>query len=195
MDISQLTDEQLVVRIVEPGHFEELYRRHVGKVTSFASRRCSTAHQVPDLVAAVWLEVIASAGRFDSRRGRALPWILGVAANLTASHERRLKREREALQRLGRRAAVDAETAAELDARIDAVKPARTVMETLADLPLGERVVAELVFVEGLRPQEAARALGLRPATARMRLLRARKKLQHAAIPWHVKSGVSVSEV
>ena len=55
MEPSRLTDEELVLRLDAAGHFEELYRRHVGKLTSFAARRCSTAHEVPDLVAAVWL--------------------------------------------------------------------------------------------------------------------------------------------
>jgi RNA polymerase sigma-70 factor (ECF subfamily) len=186
MDETTLSDEELVVRIGDAGHFEELYRRHVSKVTAFATRRCSTAHEVPDLVAAVWLEVIASAHSFDPRKGRALPWILGVAANLTASNQRRRLRESEALQRLGRRPTVDPEDIVELDEQIDAMAPARRAMETLQQLPLGERLVAELVLIEGLQPQEAAKALGIRPATARMRLMRARKKLQGSLAPFRV---------
>ena len=186
MEDPRLSDEELVLRLDAAGHFEELYRRHVGKVTTFATRRCSTAHEVPDLVAAVWLEVIASARSFDPRKGRALPWILGVAANLTASNERRRGREREALQKLGRRPVVDPETVAALDEQIDAMAPARHAMNTLQHLPVGERLIAELVLIEGLEPHEAARALGIRPATARMRLMRARRKLQRSLAPFRV---------
>lgn len=186
MEDSRLSDEELILRLDAAGHFEELYRRHVSKVTAFATRRCSTAHEAPDLVAAVWLEVIASARSFDPRKGRALPWILGVAANLTASNERRRRREREALQRLGRQPAVDAETIAALDAQIDAMAPARHAMNTLQHLPISERLIAELVLIEGLQPHEAARALGIRAATARMRLVRARKKLQGSLAPFRV---------
>lgn len=186
MEGSRLSDEELILRLDAAGHFEELYRRHVSKVTAFATRRCSTAHEVPDLVGAVWLEVIASARSFDPRKGRALPWILGVAANLTASNERRRRREREALQRLGRQPAVDPETVAALDAQIDAMAPARHAMKTLQHLPVGERLIAELVLIEGLQPHEAAKALGIRAATARMRLVRARKKLQGSLAPFRV---------
>ncbi len=186
MDASRLSDEELVQRLHVAGHFEELYRRHVSKVTAFATRRCSTAHEVPDLVAAVWLEVIASARSFDPRKGRALPWILGVAANLTASNERRRAREREAVKRLGRQPAVDPETVAALDAHIDAMAPARKAITALRELPVGERLVAELVLIEGLQPHEAARALGIRAATARMRLVRARNKLQGSLAPFRV---------
>ena len=186
MKTSRLSDEELLLRLDAPGHFEKLYRRHVGKVTAFATRRCVTAHEVPDLVAAVWLEVIASARSFDARKGRALPWILGVAANLTASNERRRRREREALQRLGRQPAFDPETVAELNARLDAVEPARRAINILQALPMGERLIAELVLIEGLQPHEAARALGIKAATARMRLLRARRKLQDSVAPFRV---------
>lgn len=186
MDNAKLSDEELVLHLEAAGHFKELYRRHVSKVTAFATKRCSTAHEVPDLVAAVWLEVITSAGSFDSRKGRALPWILGVAANLTASNERRRGREQEALQRLGRQPAVDRETVAALDAQIDAMAPARQAMNTLQHLPVGERLIAELVLIEGLHPHEAARVLGIRAATARMRLVRVRKKLQRSLAPFRV---------
>ena len=186
METSRLSDEELVLRLEAPGNFDELYRRHVGKVTAFATRRCATAHEVPDLVAAVWLEVIASARSFDARKGRALPWIFGVAANLTASNERRRRREREALQRLGRQPAVDPETVAEINAHIDAVEPARQAIRILEALPMGERLIAELVLIEGLKPHEAARALGIKAATARMRLLRARRKLQDSVAPFRV---------
>jgi RNA polymerase sigma factor (sigma-70 family) len=182
--LPELSDEELLAHLSSTGYFEELYLRHVGKITTFAARRCSTSDEIPDLVAALWLEVIASADTFDPRRGQALPWILGVAANLTASHERRRSRELEALTRLGREPVCGQDAVAELDAQMDAVMPARRALETLQRLPEAERVVAELVLVEGLTPQEAAAALNVRPATARMRLARARRKLRLSLTPF-----------
>lgn len=180
MEASKLSDERLLASLSEEAAFEEIYRRHAGKVTAFATRRCTTPHEVPDLVAAVWLEVIASVSAFDPKRGRALPWILGVAANLTASNERRRAREREAIARLGREPRVDGEDLAELERQLDAMAPARQALRALATLPPGERVVAELVMIEGLEPRAAAHSLGIRPATVRMRLMRARRKLRDA---------------
>jgi RNA polymerase sigma factor (sigma-70 family) len=196
MDTENLSDEELLESLEESGHFEELYRRHTGKITTFATRRCSTVHEVPDLVAAVWLEVIASAHSFDTAKGAAVPWIFGVAANLTASNERRRAREHEALKRLGRRPHLDDQTAAELHAQIDAAAPARRAMEVLRSLPSAERLIAELVLIEGLEPAEAARSLGIRPATGRMRLMRARKKLRASLAPFSMSDRpLNTSEV
>ncbi|MBA2313005.1 MAG: sigma-70 family RNA polymerase sigma factor [Actinobacteria bacterium] len=155
------SEEQLLARISDPGVFEELYERHVGKVTTFATRRSSTPHEVPDLVAAVWLEVISCAGSFDPRKGHALPWILGVAANLTASTERRRAREREALDRLGRQPQLDSQAVVALEEKLDALAATRHALSVLQQLPVSERLVAELVLVEGLQPHDAAKALGI----------------------------------
>jgi RNA polymerase sigma factor (sigma-70 family) len=184
---SNLNDEELLRQANEnPAAFAELYRRHVRKITSFAARRCSTPHEVPDLVAAMWLEVIEAAPRFDARRGKALPWILGVAANLTASHARRKVREREALQRLGGRRVLDDDDLLRLEEQMDAARTGTNVRRALSQLPPAERALAELVLLDGLSPREAAQALSIRPTAARMRLARARSKLTRAVSSFRV---------
>lgn len=187
MDPSNLNDEELLSRASgDPAAFTELYRRHVRKITSFAARRCSTPREVPDLVAAVWLEVIEAAPTFDAGRGRAVPWILGVAANLTASHERRSAREREALQRLGGRRVLDEDDFVRLEEQMDAARGGTNVRRALSHLPPAERALAELVLLDGLSSREAARALGIRTTAARMRLARARTKLRRAISSFRV---------
>ncbi len=175
------TDEQLLARAAfDAAAFEELYRRHVAKVTAFAVRRCRTPDEVPDLVAAVWLEVIESAPSFDPARGKTLPWILGVAANLVASDARRQAREHEALARLGGQRVLEEDDFARLEAEIDAQGAARNLRAALSELPASERSIAELVLLDDLSPKDAAVALGLRGSTARMRLRRARTKLRRS---------------
>jgi RNA polymerase sigma-70 factor (ECF subfamily) len=181
VDPQRLSDEDLLrvaARDVEA--FAELYRRHVHRVVAFAVRRCTRPEEVPDLVAAVWLEVIDSAERFDPARGRAVPWLLGIAANLSANDARRRAREREALQRLAGRRVLDEDDYQRLEARIDAVRVAPGLRDAIDALPPGERAVVELVVLDELSPAQAAGALGIVPAAARMRLARARRKLRDA---------------
>ena len=178
------SDEALLARASkDPGAFEALYRQHVDAVVRFAARHSSDPGAVVDLAAAVWLEVLASLDRFDPRRGRALPWILGIAANLCASERRRRAREREALRRLAGRRVLEEDDDSRLEREIDAARAAPPLFRAIGDLPPGERVVAELVLVDGLMPSEVAISLGLRDATVRMRLARARRRLRPLVDP------------
>jgi RNA polymerase sigma factor (sigma-70 family) len=165
----------------DPRAFEEIYRRHVGSVVAFAARRCREPEEVHDLVGAIWLEVIGAANRFDPARGRALPWILGVAANLAADGRRRQAREAEALRRLAGQRVLDDDDHARLEAMIDAERAAQPLIAGKNGLPTGERIALELVTVDGLTAVEAGEVLGVEPAAVRMRLARARRKLRAGA--------------
>jgi RNA polymerase sigma factor (sigma-70 family) len=181
--LSVRSDEELLQAAGrDPQAFDELYRRHVEKIVSFAVHRCSSADEIPDLVAAVWLEVIVSADRFDRRRGNAVPWVLGIAANLHASETRRRARQQEAARRLAGQRILDEDDYARLERQIESAAVAPVLREGLARLPAGERAVMELVALDGLTPAEAAEALGILPAAARMRLARARRKLREDLI-------------
>ena len=87
-----------------------------------------------------------------------------------------------------RRPAADTGATAEFErlyrANVDAVTAyfARRLLTELALLPERDRAVVELVDIAGLRPNEAAAALGLPPGTARMRLMRARARLRKEAL-------------
>lgn len=176
------TDADLAVAAgTDTAAFEELYRRHVGSVVRFASRRARTPEEVVDLVGAVWLEVIASLDRFEPARGDVLPWILGIAANLCATERRRQQRERDVVQRLGGRRLLEDDDFARLEREIDAAAVAPRLLRALGSLPPSERAVAELVLLDGLTPSQAADALHSRPAAVRMRLTRARRKLRAVA--------------
>jgi RNA polymerase sigma factor (sigma-70 family) len=156
---------------------ERLYRRHVGATVAFALRRCRTPEEVHDLVAAIWLEVIEAADRFDPDRGRALAWIYGVSANLVADRRRREAREQQALRRLGGRRVLDDDDLERLEAAIDAERMSEPLRGGIEALSHSERVAFELVAIEGLNSRQAARSLGIEPAALRMRLARARRKL------------------
>lgn len=181
MSVPGMTDEQLLARAGhDPVAFEELYKRHVSKVVGFAVRRCARADDVPDLVAAVWLEVIESAHNFSPTKGRALPWLLGIAAHLAASESRRKRREEQARSRLAGRRIVEEDDFVRLEEQIDASGVTSALRQALTTLPDGERAVVELVALDGFSPAGAAQALGIRSATARMRLARGRMKIRHS---------------
>lgn len=175
------SDEDLIgAMAADPDAFEEFYRRHVSKVTGFAVRRCGSPEEVADLVSSVFLVAIQAAPRFDLNLGKPVPWLLGIAAKEHARTLRRRGREARAVARLKGRDLLDDADHARLEEQIDAAHLAPRVRTALAGLPPGEREMVELTTIEGLAPADAATALGIRPATARMRLHRGRKKLRRA---------------
>ncbi len=179
--MDQRSDEELLPLI---GHdtaaLEIVYCRNVARITAFAVRRVANPEEAADLVASVFVEAMASATRFDGRRGAALPWLLGIAAHQHAGTVRRRAREQKAVQRLAGRDLLDGDDYQRLRDRIDAERVAPRLRDALRALPPGEREMLDLVAIDGLTPQEAADALGLRPVTARMRLSRGRAKLRRA---------------
>ena len=176
------SDEELLrLAARDKAAFEELYRRCVSKTVGFASRRCQTPEEVHDLVAATWLEVIDASARFDPARGKAVPWVLGVMANLANDHRRRWSREQEALQRLGGQRVLEGEDVLRLEEALDAARLGDIVLRELDAMPAQDREALELVAFGKLLQEEAARALGVAPATFRMRLARARRRLRAAS--------------
>lgn len=163
----------------DPDALEAFYREHVDAITRFVARRVHDPHLVADLTADVFVAAIESAHMYRRRRGEPIAWLYGVARNVVAAERRRGARARHAsLEIPAGSTMVDADDVARLHERIDAEAQGRRLYEALEQLPDGERAVLELVAIEGLAVGEAARALGIRPVAARVRLHRARRALR-----------------
>ncbi|WHT18384.1 RNA polymerase sigma factor [Crossiella sp. CA-258035] len=176
-------DEDLVPRIgADRDALAELYRRHVRALLGYAGRRLGDPNDAADLVAAVFLEVIRTAHRYDPARGTPRAWLFGIAATLLAAHGRSRSREARALRRVYGRRELIPEDHAELAGRIDAARSAELLHAAIDTLAPAERELFLLVALDGLTPAEAGAVLGIAPAAARMRLSRARRKLR-AALP------------
>jgi RNA polymerase sigma factor (sigma-70 family) len=164
----------------DPEAFAAFYRRNVGAVVRFAAKRSASVEELHDLVAAIWLEAVASIDRYDERKGTASGWLLGIAGHLCASDARRKAAETAALRRLaGQRVLVD-EDYERLESELVAAAVSANIVQAISGLAPAEREVAELTIVEGLSASEAAAALGITPPALRMRLARARRKLRRA---------------
>jgi len=165
----------------DPGRFETFYREHAGAVGRFVSRRVDDPHVVADLTTDVFLAAIDASATYSPDRGRPISWLLGIARNVVADHVRRRAREQHATRRLGGRRLLDDDSVAQLEDRIDAERELRAIYRSLDGLPERDRQLFELVALDGLSVAEAAVVLGVKPATARVRLHRARARVQSLA--------------
>ena len=158
--------------------FERLYRANVEAVTAYFARRSADPHVVADLTADTFVTAITSFGSFDPGRGTARAWVFGIARHVYAAHCEAYGQQQDRLQRLAGRRDLEPDQVEELLDRIDAERAGRRLVSELAALAEADRSVIELVDLAGLRPKEAAAALGLRPGTVRMRLMRTRARLR-----------------
>jgi Sigma-70 region 2 len=118
--VDNRTDEDLLVAIAAgPGALPEFYRRHVAKIVGVGSRRFDEPEDVADFVATVFLEVMESAGGFDPRRGRAVAWLYGLAANLAARQLRQRTRAADAARRLSGRQFLEPDDYERIDEQLD----------------------------------------------------------------------------
>jgi RNA polymerase sigma factor (sigma-70 family) len=164
--------------------FERLYRANVDAVTAYFARRTSDPQLVADLTADTFVAVITGFGSFDPRKGSARSWVFGTARHVFASYCQSYNQQLNQLRRLAGRRDLDPDQVEELLERIDAERDGRSLLSQLAALTAGDREVIELVDIAGLRPKDAAAALGLPPGTVRMRLMRAHARLRkHSSKP------------
>jgi RNA polymerase sigma-70 factor (ECF subfamily) len=163
-----------LVSAADPSAFSELYARHVDTVYRWFRRRIDWA--ASDLTAETFARAWLVRGRFrDEREGSALPWLLGIAANVLADTVRRDRVETRARERLGLPLDLAREDGyAEVEERLS---PRLALERSLGSLPEHEREAVELRVLDELPYAQVAKRLAIRPAAARLRVSRALRRL------------------
>jgi RNA polymerase sigma-70 factor (ECF subfamily) len=153
--------------------FGEVFDRYAPAILRYAQRRLNSREAAQDVVS----DTFTAAWRHWDRRPAPevlLPWLYAIAGNAVRDQRRSAQRQRR------------------LTGRLSALRPVgqaadpgewvvlgRSISQALAALPEADREVLRLVAWEG---QTDARmlglALGLRPSSARSRVLRARRRLR-----------------
>jgi RNA polymerase sigma-70 factor (ECF subfamily) len=147
--------------------FERLFREQYQAVAAYIARRAEPP-LVDDLVDEVFLVLWQ---RLEDAPEEPRAWLLGVARNVLGTHIRGARRRRA----LGVRLAVN-----QRDPVVSSPTVQGDVLVALASLKPDDREALLLVSWDGLTPDEAARALGQRPGSFRVRLHRARARFRSA---------------
>jgi RNA polymerase sigma-70 factor (ECF subfamily) len=107
----------------------------------------------------------------------------GIAARKFLDLKRTYRRKVALQDRLAGRAQITPDEYEALGDQLDALRLADTASAAIAGLPIRQRVVFELVAIDGLSVNAAAEALAMTPAAVSMRLTRARRALQGTLPP------------
>lgn len=174
---SEVSDADLVsMSVKDPDAFAEVFRRHARAVYAFCARRTGDLDLAEDLTSVVFLEAFRRRRKLQLSNTSALPWLLGVANNLTRNTQRSLRRYRSALSRVP---PPTDRASAEDDAmdRTRAQDSLARAIEALRPLSQAERDVVLLVLWSELSYADAASSLGIPIGTVRSRIFSARQKL------------------
>lgn len=172
------SDADLVCALPDPDALEELFLRYRLVVLAYGTRRCGRPEDVADLLAATFLAVVETAGRFDPRRGGVRPWLFGIARRQLGLLIRREYRDRALRTRIAWAGGPNPDDMVRIEEQIDASQAAPEVEEALARMSAQHRDALWLVGYDQLTPREAASVVGVRPGAFRVRLARARRALR-----------------
>lgn len=159
--------------------FGILFKRHVRPITGYAVRRCDNADDVADMVSDTFMIAFDAAHRYVPQTDTALPWLFGIARRV---HTRQRRRTKSFLRLVSKNTNAQisyaGEETAAIESAIDAARAADEMRAAMQRLSAGEREVLQLVAIDGFTPTEAALALDLTPNAARLKLSRARRRMQ-----------------
>jgi RNA polymerase sigma factor (sigma-70 family) len=174
------TDAEVLARSRRQPHlFAEIFDRHHGAIHAYVSRRAGR-QIADDVLAEVFTAAFAQRASFASESGSALPWLYGIARNLTHRHFRTTASD---LRVSGTWAGRQVDVSDEHDAVIDGVDASRewhVVRDVLATLAADDRETLLLYAWEGLSYAEVAHAVGVPVGTVRSRIHRVRSALRGA---------------
>jgi RNA polymerase sigma-70 factor (ECF subfamily) len=170
-------DPAEVCRIrADPEVLERFYLAFYDDVVRYLARRVGDPQDVADLVADTFVGAIDGAGSFDHRRGRVLPWLIGIAQNKLRRWYRQRGADLDLARRIVGRRLLDADDIGELENRIDAA--ALSLLDVFNRLSPNQRELIDLAEIQGFTPAEIATVLGVPAGVARIRLYRARNALR-----------------
>ncbi|MCU1358410.1 MAG: sigma-70 region 2 domain protein, partial [Acidimicrobiales bacterium] len=164
--------------------YARLHDRHVGAARSLSWRMSRSPSDADDLVAEGFARVLAALQRGSGPDTAFRPYLLSTIRRLAYDCTERERREAPAAYDL------ESISTADPDPVVESFEKDRA-SEAFASLPERWRLVLWHTEVEGQRPAEVARLLGMTPNAVAALAYRAREGLRQAYLAGHARSGSS----
>ena len=161
----------------DEGAFLTFYRRHQGPVYRFALQMSGQVEIAEEVTQDVFMVVMASASKYDSKRGSVAAYLYGIARNFVL---RRLEQERPYLTTLDDPESEYSDVPADREDTLTELtrnERVESLRRAVLALPPAYREVVVLCDLHELDYAEAAAALDCAIGTVRSRLHRARALL------------------
>lgn len=165
-------DEQSLIEAAQrqPSRFGELYERNFDRVYAYVARRAMNRAEAEDVVSEVFHKALKNLKQFEWRGTPFAGWLMRIAANALADRRRDERRERGSVM-------VREPVAISRAEKEEAEEEAR-LAELVGTLPVDQRRVVEMRFVEEKSIEEIAAALGRSTGAVKQLQFRALRKLR-----------------
>jgi RNA polymerase sigma-70 factor (ECF subfamily) len=166
----QAENDQALVLAVQAGSLDALgvlYDRHRRMVYRTALAICGDPEAAADLLQDVFLRLFRFARRIDSNRPLE-PWLYRVTANLAYTWVKRRHRWSRPLEDIAEWLVGSKRNSPQTIAETD--EEAKAVQQAIQQLPLPQRVVVVLYYINDLSLQEIAEILDVPQGTVKSRL-------------------------
>ena len=157
--------------------FAALFDRHYERVFRHVLALTEQSADADEVTAATFLALWQLRSRVRVVGGSVLPWLLVTAGNLARNHGRLAQRYRKVLARMPRDSD-GADASVIVGERDLAVRRAGALGDALDRLPAKDAQLIALTAFDEISITDAAAVLGISPGAARVRLHRARLRLQ-----------------
>jgi RNA polymerase sigma-70 factor, ECF subfamily len=157
--------------------FACVYDSVAPRVFAYLVRQTRDETVAADLLQQTLLQIIRNRGSY-LRGSPVLPWAFAIARRIFIDDYRR--RRTDALANSRAVAEDDGTATGAPDEEVSTQEAAQCVRAALARLPESQRVAFELLRIEGLSHEDAARVLGVTPSAVKLRAFRAYSALRAA---------------
>lgn len=162
---------------MDPQAFELLFQAEYAHVRNYVGRRLGTS-EAEDITCAIFEIALRRRESFDPEIANARSWLFGIANNTVRNYRRAERRRMRLIARFGGLTDRSLDFSEDAGDRVDAERRSGQLAAALDSLPRNQREILLLVAWAGLAPIEAAKALQVKPETARSRLSKARSILR-----------------
>ena len=161
---------------------EALFKQHADDLHRYFLRRTRDADLAADLASETFLRIVHHADRFDASRGSCEQWLYGIARNLLRDHWRHQRVAMSAQRRLeSEQRPEHHESTRPFDA-VEAETMRRSLVGALNGLSQPYRSAVALRVIDGESYDSIGEHLGCTPSTARVRVFRGLRRLDHVSI-------------
>ena len=162
-------DERALIEAAQadPARFADLYERHFHRVYAYVIRRTGSRAEAEDITSAVFEKALVNLRRFEWRGVPLVAWLFRIAANALA--DRRKQHERDA---------GDLPPDVPDDGESAVIERRAMLFQLVERLPLVQRQVIEMRFVDGRSIREIATALARSEGAVKQLQLRALENLR-----------------